>query len=79
MQNINERKVHDELKRIEQKMVTKSEIDSLISTIEIMGNPETMRQIAESMADIKKGKVKEINSAKDLLKGSRSAVEYSSL
>ncbi len=48
-------------------MVTKKEIESLIDTIGIMGNPETMKQIAESMQDIKHGKVKEVSSVKDLL------------
>lgn len=61
------KKVYDELKKIEKEMVTKKEITSLIDTIEIMGNPETMKQIAESMDDIKQGKVREVNSVKDLM------------
>ena len=56
------KKVYNELKKIEKSMVTKKEIESLKDTIEIMGNPDTIRQIADSMQDIKQGKVKEVNS-----------------
>ncbi|MBI2136875.1 hypothetical protein HYU06_07425 [Candidatus Woesearchaeota archaeon] len=59
--------VYDELKKIEKTMVTKKEIDSLIDTINIMGNPETLHQISSSLEDIKQGKVKRVNSVKDLL------------
>lgn len=66
-ETISIKKVYDELKNVEKKMVTKEEIKSLINTIGIMGNPETMKQIAESMDDIKHGKVKEVNSVKDMI------------
>ena len=59
--------VYNELRRIEKNMVTKTEVESLIDTIGILGNPETMKQIADSIQDIEKGKVKEINSVHDLL------------
>ena len=59
--------VYDELKKIEKTMVTKKEIDSLIDTINIMGNPETLNQISSSLEDIKQGKVKRVNSVKDML------------
>ena len=62
------KKVYNELKKIEKSMVTKKEIESLKDTIEIMGNPETIKQIADSMQDIKQGKVKEVYSVKDLLR-----------
>ena len=62
------KKVYEELKNIEKKMVTKKEIESLIETIGIMSNPETMKQIAESMEDIKQGRIKEVNSVKDLMR-----------
>lgn len=61
------KQVYDELKNIEKKMITKKEIESLIETIGIMGNPETMKQVAESMEDIKKGRVKDVSSVKDLM------------
>lgn len=60
-------KVYDELKKIEKDMVTKKEMESLVDTIEIISNPETMKQIAASMEDIKSGKEKEVDSVKDLL------------
>ena len=60
------KQVYDELKNMEKKMVTKKDMDSLIDTIGIMSNPETMKQIAESMQDIKHGKVKEVSSVKDM-------------
>ena len=62
------KKVYNELKKIEKSMATKKEIESLKDTIEIMGNPDTIRQIADSMQDIKQGKVKEVNSVKDLVR-----------
>ena len=48
-------------------MAAKKEIDSLIDTVGIMGNPETLKQISESMEDIKRGRVREVHSVKDLL------------
>ena len=59
--------VYEELKKIKQKMATKEDVESLIETIEIISNPETMRQIADSMDDIKHGRVKEITSVQDML------------
>lgn len=61
------KKVYDEVKKIEREMVTKKEIVSLIDTIEIMGNPETMKRIAESADDIKQGRVKTTTSVRELL------------
>lgn len=61
------KRVYDELKKMKKEMVTKKEMQSLIDTVGIMGNPETMKQIAESMEDIKHGRVKEANSVKDLM------------
>jgi len=66
-ETISIKKVYDELKNVERNMVTKKEIQSLIDTIGVMGNPETMKQIAESMQDIEHGRAKEVNSAKDLV------------
>ena len=65
--SISVKQVYDELKKMEKEMVTKKEMQSLIDTVGMMGNPETMRQIAESMEDIKHGRVKEVNSVKDLM------------
>ena len=59
--------VYDELKRIEQKMATKEDVESLKETFDIITNPKTMRQIAASMVDIREGKEKEISSVQDML------------
>jgi len=67
-ESISIKKIYEELKRIEKKMITKKEIESLTATLSIMNNTYTIRQIADSMEDIKKGRVKEINSVKDLIK-----------
>lgn len=61
------KRVYDELKKMEKEMVTKKEMQSLIDTVSIMSNPDTMKQIALSMEDIKEGSVKEVNSVKDLM------------
>ncbi len=66
-ETISIKQVYDELKKLEREMVTKKEMQSLIDTVGIMGNPETMKQIAESMEDIKHGRVKGISSIKDLM------------
>ena len=67
METITVNDVFAELKKIEQKMATKEDIESLTYTIEIMSNPDTMRQIVDSMSDIQEGKVKEVHSVKDML------------
>ena len=66
-QSISLNQVYEEIKRIESNMVTKKELLSLVDTIEILNNPETMDQISQSTEDIKQGKVKKIGSARDLL------------
>ena len=60
-------KIYDELKRIEKNMVTKKDVEALTETINILSNPDTMQQIAESMKDIKEGRTKEISSVQDML------------
>lgn len=59
--------VYNELKKIEKSMATKKEVDSLTETINILGNPETLHQIASSLEDIKQGRIKRVNSVKDML------------
>ena len=65
METITVNDVFAELKKIEQKMATKEDIESLTYTIEIMSNPDTMRQIVDSMSDIQEGK--EVHSVKGML------------
>ncbi len=59
--------VYQGLKRLEEKMVTREDIEALIDTVEILSNPKTMAALRKSDQDIKAGRVKEITSAKDLL------------
>jgi len=58
--------LYKELKRIEANMITKEQLNSLIETIEILGNEDTMEQIRESERNIKNGDIREIESAEDL-------------
>jgi len=58
--------IYNELKRIERSMVTKQELRSFVETLEIASNEETMKQIRNSEADIKAGRVRVIASASDL-------------
>jgi len=60
--------VYEELKKIERNMVTKKEIELLVDTVSIVNNKETMKQISHSIEDIKHGKVKKINSVRDIIK-----------
>ena len=66
-ESISTNRIFEELKRIEKSMATKEDLQALADSIEILGNPETMGQIAESSKNIKEGRVKKINSALDLL------------
>ena len=58
--------IYRKLKIIEQSMITKKELDSAIESAMIFSNEDTIRQIEESEKDIKSGKVKKINSVKDI-------------
>jgi hypothetical protein len=59
--------IYQELKTIEQNMVTHEDLDALIDTVKIMSNPKTMEGIYKSDMDIKEGRVKEIYSVDDLI------------
>ncbi len=58
--------VYRELKKIEQSMITKAEMNSMIETISILSNKDTMKQIIASELNIKAGKVKKVESVNDL-------------
>ena len=66
MTDVENNKIMDELKRIEENMVTKDDLRSLIETVEILSNPDTMQQIEESQEEIEKGELEAIDSADDL-------------
>ena len=63
---INLEEVYRKLKMIEQSMVTKNELDSALQSVMICSNEDTMRQIKESEKDIKSGRIKRINSIRDI-------------
>ena len=63
---INLEEIYRKLKMIEKSMVTKNELDSALESVMVYSNEDTMRQIKESEKDIKSGKVKKINSVKDI-------------
>ena len=59
--------VYQELKRMEEKMVTREDIEALIDSVEILSNQKTMEALRKSDQDIKAGRVREVNSVADLL------------
>ena len=59
--------IYKELKEIKKEMATKKDFETLLNTIEIMSNEETMQQIKESESDIIKGRVRKLKSIKDLI------------
>ena len=60
--------VFDELKKIEEKMATKEEVEALTETLDILTNPKTMDQISESNKDLAENRVKTIYNVKDMLR-----------
>jgi len=59
--------VYEALKRVEEKMVTREDIEALVDSVEILSNPKTMEALRKSEEDIKAGRVKEVTSVDDLL------------
>ncbi len=59
--------VYSLLKKVEERMITREDIEAIIDTIEILGNPETMEALRKSDEDIKAGRVKVVGSVEDLL------------
>ena len=62
--NLNE--LYRKIRVIEQSMVTKKELESALESVMVFSNEETMIQIEESEKDILAGKVRKINSVKDI-------------
>ncbi|MDI6902728.1 MAG: hypothetical protein QMC77_03245 [Methanocellales archaeon] len=52
---------------MEEKMVTREDIEALIDSVEILSNPKTMEALRKSDRDIKVGRVREVTSVEDLL------------
>ena len=63
---INLEEIYRKLKIIEERMITKKELDLALESIMIYSNDDTMKQIEESEKDVKAGRVKKINSIKDI-------------
>ncbi|MBU7023157.1 MAG: hypothetical protein HXS40_03235 [Theionarchaea archaeon] len=59
--------VYETLKRIEEKMISREDVEALIDTVEILNNPETMKAIRRSDRDIQAGRVRAISSVKEML------------
>ncbi len=59
--------VYKELKRLEEKMVTREDVEALVDSVEILGNPQTMKALHKSDQDIKAGRIKEVTSVEDML------------
>jgi PHD/YefM family antitoxin component YafN of YafNO toxin-antitoxin module len=55
--------VYETLKRIEEKMISREDVEALIDTVEILSNPETMRAIRRNDRDIQAGRVREVSSS----------------
>lgn len=66
METINPTDINDRLNQIEQSMVTKDELNSVIETISILSNSDTMRQIRESEEEISNNDFREINSVEEI-------------
>ncbi len=59
--------VYKELKKMEEKMIKREDLEALIDTMEIKANAKTMKALRKSDQDIKAGRVKKITSVKDML------------
>jgi len=59
--------MYTEIKKIENEMLTKNDLNMLLETMEILNNPETMKHVMASREDIKQGRVKEVTSVRDML------------
>lgn len=56
--------IYRELRRIESRMATKQEIESLTDTLEILSNPKWLKEAMAGKEAIKKGKVKSLDKVK---------------
>ncbi len=65
-ESINLKDVYRELKRIEQLMATKAELNVAFETIAVLFNPNTMSQIIQSEDDIKNKKIKRVVSIDEI-------------
>lgn len=59
--------VYEALKTVEEKTVTREDLEALVGSVEILSDPKTMEALRKSEEDIKAGRVKAITSVDDLL------------
>ncbi len=59
--------LQEEIRKMKRMMVTKAELESLLETMAILSNEQTMNQIEASERDIREGRFTEINSIYELL------------
>ena len=59
--------VYEALKRREEKLATREDIEALVDSVEILSNPKTMEALRKSEEDIKAGRIKAITSVEDML------------
>ncbi len=56
--------IYKELRRIENRMATKREMESLTDTLEILSNPKLLKEVMAGKEAIKKGKVRSLDDVK---------------
>lgn len=67
MSSLTMQEIYNKLLPIEENMVTKSQMESFIDTIEILSDHETMHALIKSEDDIKEGRIKRISGVRDLI------------
>ncbi|MBS3148022.1 hypothetical protein J4219_04005 [Candidatus Woesearchaeota archaeon] len=66
-QTITMKDVYGAIVDIKRHMVSKEELARFLETVEILHNPETMKQVRASDQDIRAGRTKPVRNVKDLL------------
>ena len=56
--------IYKELRRIESRMATKQEMESLTDTLEILSNPKLLKEVMAGKEAVKKGKVRSLDDVK---------------
>lgn len=65
-QQISPEMIYKKLLEMQENMITRSEIKGFTESIQVLSNPETMKQIQDSEVDISNEDVWEITSTSDL-------------
>ncbi|MAG01723.1 hypothetical protein CMI42_00120 [Candidatus Pacearchaeota archaeon] len=63
---ISDEEIVDQLRKIEETMVTKEELKQVMETIAVLSNSDTLDQIKKSEEDVREGRVHKINSVLDI-------------